>query len=391
MPTPQGPLHVITGATGFVGSAIVVELLNRSTADIVGIVRAADDAEATNRLRQVLHPLVEGYGLERSLHDAIERRVTAVAGDISAPLSGVSPERLVGNRTGGIEFWHCAASLKFQDRHGAEIDRTNIDGTGNVLGLAQVAGCRRFNAVSTAYVAGARSGPIPAAVAKVGGQNNRYEASKIAAEQLVLASALPARILRPGIVIGHSVTRHCTSGDGMYGLLRSLVKYRRALDRAHQGLGAEHRTELVADPGGSLGLVPIDHVAADAVGLSLADADPGFYHLTNPTPPLVGAALTLGFAVTGLARPRFVADPDTLNSIDRKLHQRLEFYSSYLVNPKTFDRSSVEAVLGSAVSPGAALTSAELRAMTRWYLEANFDDAYHHEDDRSSCVVGADG
>ncbi|MGI8731301.1 MAG: SDR family oxidoreductase, partial [Solirubrobacteraceae bacterium] len=44
-----GPI-LLTGATGFLGMEVLVRLLERSDRDVVAIVRAADDAEAEERM-----------------------------------------------------------------------------------------------------------------------------------------------------------------------------------------------------------------------------------------------------------------------------------------------------------------------------------------------------
>lgn len=362
--------NILTGATGFVGSAVALELLSRTKDAIIGIVRAVDDDAATARLRTTLHELIGGYNLDEQLHDAVEHRVSALAGDVTLERCGVNT-LAINQFKGAVEFWHCAASLKFQDRHRAEIETTNVNGTANVLALAGCVSAHRFNSVSTAYVAGSRAGLIPAEPARSGQENNLYERSKIAAEQLVMKSGLTYRILRPGVVIGHSATRHTTSDDGMYGFLRNLIKYARVLDRTRIGLASDHEASLVASPKGNLDLVPVDHVAADAVGLASADAPQGIYHLTNPNSTEIKEVLDVCFDTAGFPPPRCVEQPDGLCAVDRKLYERMSFYNSYLVNPKTFDRSTVEAVLGHRAMAGKMLDRNELESLCAWYVDYN--------------------
>lgn len=357
--------HAVTGATGFVGSAVVLELLARTDQPIVGIVRPNEGLTPTERLHGVLLPLVEGYGLPATTADAIKARVTAVPGDITSPACGVSePASLAG-----ADFWHCAASLQYQDRHRKVIERSNVGGTANALDLASITRCRRFNMISTAYVAGSRSGviaPIPGDPRLV---NNLYERSKLTAENLVRASGLDWRILRPGVVIGHAETSHTISSDGLYGFLRSLGKFRRVLERTQPGLVDRLQVRIVANGDGLLDLVPVDHVAADAVGLHLADAPEGHYHLTNPTPPTIGDTLGTAFDRAGMQQPILVEDTSELTSVDAKLHDRIDFYSSYIVNPKFFDRTSVTDVLGDEAHRGIELGRDELARFCDRYLD----------------------
>lgn len=357
--------HVVTGATGFVGSAIVLELLARTENDeVVGIVRVGNGQNPTQRLRQILHPLVDGYGLPKSLVDAIDRRVTAVAGDLEQRHCGVAVQV-----PGRVEFWHSAASLHYQDRHRKQIERTNVGGTKNALDLANELDTECFNMVSTAYVAGSQRGLIEAEGAGVENVNNLYERSKVEAERAVTASDINYRVLRPGVVVGHSKTRHTTSTDGLYGFVRSLAKFGRILERSQPGLSQRLALTLVTEPQGTIDLVPIDHVAREAVALWQSGAPPDYYHLTNPTPPRIGDTVDAAFKAAGLRVPRQVDDRDLQNETDLKLQTRVDFYASYLNNPKRFDRSNVFQILGEAAEKGFLMDSAVLDSFCEWYVE----------------------
>jgi len=357
--------HVITGATGFVGSCIVLELLRNTHANIVGVVRATPDLSPTSRLRNILSGLVADYNLQQSLHRDITERVTALPGDLELELCGIEDFEALK----GAEFWHSAASLQYQDRHKEQIERTNIGGTANALALAKAIECRVFNSISTAYVAGRQRGHMKAVISNPAFVNNHYERSKIAAEALVTSSGLPYRIMRPGVVVGHSKTYTTTSTDGIYGLIRNLAKYRGTLDRTQSGLSNRRPITMVADSAGSIDLVPVDHVARDAVGLSIADAPQDHYHLTNPKAPKLCDVIAECCYCVGLTTPVFVSSDRELDPLDRKLHRRLEFYNSYMINPKSFDRTTVNNVLGESASPGFALDTHRLRSIYHSYLD----------------------
>jgi nucleoside-diphosphate-sugar epimerase len=356
---------MVTGATGFVGSAIILELLVRSEVRIIGIVRGQPGQSPTERLQQTLHTLVDAYAYGHETHRLVAERVSAWAGDVWEPRCGVT-ERGAGRVT---EFWHCAASLQYMDRYKTLIERTNVEGTRHALELARFVDAGCINMVSTAYVVGDRRGhlhPEPGDHARV---NNHYEHSKVSAERIVQESGLPVRIMRPGIVVGHSRTRHALNYNGMYGFLRGLMKFRGALERTQPGLSEQLQVKVRADAEGLIGLVPVDSVAEDCVGLSLCNAPPGIYHVTNGTPPSVSDAIETCFRVAGLCSPMLVRDSEELGALDHKLQKRIDFYRSYIVNPKHFDRSATDRLLGASAGTGCALPVARLTSFCTWYRD----------------------
>ena len=359
--------HVVTGGTGFVGSALILELLRKTDGFVTAVVRPKIGQSPSERLHQTLNDLIDGYDLPVSLYDDVATRVRAIEGDIEQENCGVEIAKVV--ELFGAEFWHCAASLQYQDRHRVQIEKTNVTGTANVLHLAKQACSPLFNMISTAYVAGSRTGDIPADAPDIAYANNCYERSKIMAEQRVLDSGITARIMRPSVVIGHSKTYHSISADGMYGFIRNLTKFRNALERTQLGLSQTLEVSIEVDAEGCIDLVPVDAVVEDAVGLSNAGAARGYYHLTNSTPPNIGNVMNDCFVLSGLPAPKPVRDRSEMTEIDLKLQKRIDFYSSYIVNPKRFDRSSVEAVLGASTRPGCDVEGVEFERYCTWFLD----------------------
>lgn len=158
---------LLTGFTGNVGPEIARQL---SPHRVLALVR--DVASA---------PHVDG--------------VDVVAGSLESLPATIQPELEA--------IIHCAASVVFKAPL-AELRRVNVEGTANLLAFAR--GCRRlrrFIHVSTTCVCGDQTGDIPEApLAEKPQFVNPYEQSKWEAEQLVLASGLPAEIARLAIVAG---------------------------------------------------------------------------------------------------------------------------------------------------------------------------------------------
>lgn len=288
-----------------------------------------------------------------------------MAGDVTASLCGTTgtlPKRV-------DQFWHCAASLQYEDRYKQEIYATNLTGTLNALELARrlnVSDC--FNYVSTAYVAGRRTGLIREQVAEAC-PNNHYEASKIGAEATVVrTSDFPTRVLRPGVVIGHSRTLGvANSFTGLYGFTRKLVQFKAAMARLQDGLLSREPVQVCVDMNTRVNLVPIDIVARQAVRIALSASREKIFHLTNATPPTVSELLFSIFEECNV-KLALVESRKHFSWIDQKFDQGIEFYCSYLVGPKIFDRAHTNGVEENAVESSFGLDSLRLRSYVRWYL-----------------------
>ncbi|MBI4237618.1 MAG: SDR family oxidoreductase [Deltaproteobacteria bacterium] len=156
----------------------------------------------------------------------------------------------------------------------------NVFGTANVLDF--LAGCsqlRRFNYISTCYVAGTAAGEILEDALPTAPQfRNAYEATKYEAEQLVRArmAQLPTTIFRPAVVVGDSASGETQKFDGPYVLMVFLRKIHRLL-WALPNLGL---------PTSSFNAVPVDFVGRVIGAAGFDDASDGqTLHLADPEPP----------------------------------------------------------------------------------------------------------
>jgi thioester reductase-like protein len=255
-----GDVVLLTGATGFVGMAVLTRLLERTERRIYVLVRAGSQAEADARLDGVLGSLFDAPGRHRG-------RVEAVCGDLTAP--GL---RLGGEReriTEGVsEIIHAAASVAFDLPLGAS-RAINLEGTRRVLELAEECAARgsgldRLTYVSTAYVAGERRGAALESELAVGQRfRNAYEQSKHESELLVrsFGERLPITIVRPSIVVGERGTGWTTSFNVIYGPLRAFA--------AGTYPVVPGRRRAVLD------IVTVDHVADAILALGASSAAAG--------------------------------------------------------------------------------------------------------------------
>jgi thioester reductase-like protein len=353
--------HFVTGATGFLGAILVLELLRRTDGDIVALVRPGD-LGAVERFHQSIHHAAKLYEATDVLAELGRCRV--VAGDVVEPDCGIREP--IGVRISQV--WHAAASLQFENRHVDTIRATNVEGTRRVLALAGQLGAGMFNYISTAYVAGRSTGSIPEVQSRGNATNNHYEQSKIDAETLVASWANGrVRIFRPSIVVGHSRTLGATSFTGCYGFFRQLLQFHGMLERTQKGLLARSPVRMRVDPDGDLNLVPVDAVVQEAVAIALQDAWEGVFHLTHPFPWKTGAMVRTMFDLLGMHQPIFVDRRDDFSWLDQELDKRMDFYGSYIVGHKHFERVRTEAALREGER--FAYTHVPLAALCQWYRQ----------------------
>ena len=238
---------------------------------------------------------------------------------------------------------HCAATVRF-DLAEAEYRATNVDGTAAMLALAARGDLPMLH-VSTAYVCGTRDGVIREDDAlPVEGFANGYEASKAAAEALVMAASPRHVVARPSIVVGDSATGAIRSFDTIYAAFKLIAQGR--------------IRSMPASADATLDFVPIDHVAAGLVALAerMEHVAGGRFHLVSGTPVPVA-----DWVAAIAAYPQFTApaltdpaafDPAALPPLERRLFARVAgLYASYFQRSPVFDDSAFSAATGLSCPP----------------------------------------
>ena len=156
--------------------------------------------------------------------------------------------------------------------------RVNVEGTRQVNELVKkMPQLRRYNYVSTCYVAGRRTGEIlETELEHDAGFRNFYEETKYLAEMEVekLKDELPVTIFRPSVVVGDSRTGETAKYDGIYYVILYLRKLPALLRLVNVG------NKLVR-----LNLVPVDFVVEGLATLSKDEAAKGkTIALADPNP-----------------------------------------------------------------------------------------------------------
>lgn len=240
---------LLTGATGFLGAQVVRRILRDTDHTVVALVRARDAEEARQRLERSWREWPESVR-------EIGGRVEPLVGDLTLPGMGLASEAWTELSHRVTHVVHSAAELRF-DGELAEMRRINVQGVAHLLEFAHAAnrhhGLARYAHVSTAYVAGGRTGEVAEGdLTDEHGFANTYEQTKYEGELLVRGamSSFPVSIFRPGMVVGDSRTGEIRRFNTVYVPLRMYLSGRLRL--------VPSRSDLRAN------MVPVDYVA-DAI------------------------------------------------------------------------------------------------------------------------------
>ncbi|WP_408099280.1 non-ribosomal peptide synthetase [Bacillus mycoides] len=214
----------LTGATGYLGSHILYELLKDTTVHIYCLVRPTQDIQ-----QRIVNTLTNYF---KNIKKEWLQRITAVPGDLGAENLGMSEEEFKVIRSKVDTVIHCGADVRhFGDV--AQFENVNVQGTGRMLALTEEGAT--FHFVSTIGI------PIELAVdqwdiyEKTGDFNydvvleNVYSNSKLQAENLVreaIKDGVRGNIYRAGNLACHSKTgrfQQNIEGNAFYRLIKAML------------------------------------------------------------------------------------------------------------------------------------------------------------------------
>ncbi|MER5537572.1 thioester reductase domain-containing protein [Streptomyces mirabilis] len=225
-PEPLPPRRILlTGATGFLGSHMLLDLLRHSDAHVYCLVRAADEEAALGRLGEAL----KRYELPWS--SEVRRRVTVLPGDIRRPHLGLSDElwatltheldSVVGVAA-AVDFLRGYQSLRQSNVIGS-LTLAELAATGRPKPLHHISSIAVFNEVG--ITAMGEDDPLAHVDRLVAG----YDQTKWAAEVALRRArdhGLIVTALRPGGIGGHTRTGAYNPQDLSSGLLSAFGRFR---------------------------------------------------------------------------------------------------------------------------------------------------------------------
>ncbi|MGX2992839.1 thioester reductase domain-containing protein [Streptomyces sp. JNUCC 64] len=225
-PVRSAPRRVLlTGATGFLGGHLLLDLLRHGDAHVVCLVRGEDDKAAEERLARSLATFDLPWTGE------LRRRITVLAGDIREPRLGLT-ERLWDELAHDLDaIVNVAAAVDFL-RGYPSLRSTNVLGPLTLAELAMTGPPKPLHHVSSIAVfneIGIASMGEDDPVAHIDGLVAGYDKSKWAAEAVLRRArerGLTVTLLRPGGIAGHTQTGAYNPQDLSCGFNAAFYRYR---------------------------------------------------------------------------------------------------------------------------------------------------------------------
>jgi nucleoside-diphosphate-sugar epimerase len=218
-----GRTILLTGASGALGPHLLAELLRCEESDqIFALLRpGAGWASRVERLRTVVGEMTAETAYPPDFLD----RLHLVAADICRDDLGLDGRNRTWLSTNVDVVIHAAANTRFAVPL-SELRDVNVDGTRHVLEFARrCSHLEQLIFVSTACVAGTRSGPIAERLERIPPEFvNPYEQTKWEAERLTAAACLPTRIARLSTCIGGERTGYVHRFGAIHQSIRWLVR-----------------------------------------------------------------------------------------------------------------------------------------------------------------------
>jgi len=356
-------IHLITGATGFVGKYLVNSLLEKRE-NVWIIVRQLDNVYSQKRAEVIFKDNILKW----------PKTFRIIVGDIMIEGLGINDSIVNGLKDNEVVFWHLAANLSFASENRASVQKTNFIGTVNVVKFVNKT-AKKFVHMSTAYVCGNATSFKEDELFKGQKFRNHYEKSKFEAEKYVHENCKPPFIIfRPSIIIGDAYqgkAEGCTFGYYRYTFMFYFLK-KQIIKALHKNgivafclrlLGTKHNQEngLLKTPwliipcpkNGIVDMVTVDYVIESMIKLYEQNLCGTAIHLTHHNPPahhfiLYSIIYDMGFRNMKLIPvPTWIfrAMSSSLYFLAvpiRKYIKSVMWYMPYMTKACYFDRSIIE-------------------------------------------------
>lgn len=265
-PMATAPGILLTGATGFLGSRILTELLAQTDVPIYCPVRARNDAAAYQRI-------LDAFACNGIEKPADTTRIRAFVAEITEDQFGMAADDYDALNQNIGSVYHCAAVVNMVSGYDA-LRKANITATGNVLRFALTGARKPLHCASTLSVfvgSDQNTGVLleTDCLQNIQTLYGGYAQTKFGAEWMLLQipeDILPISHYRFGLLTGDTKNGIGACRDFLAMFAKGIAKL--------GYIPAEHREALRID------ITPVDYAAKAVAHLAL-QAPAGIYHIAN--------------------------------------------------------------------------------------------------------------
>jgi nucleoside-diphosphate-sugar epimerase len=351
---------LVTGATGFLGSHLAAHIL-RDGYSVVWLVRPKKELSAEQRVSRLLDWFEIG--------PQFRKNVRVVDGEVTKPNFGLNSKAYADLLAEVDEIIHCASDTSFSERKRKAVEQVNVEGLKNVLDFAERSRCLFFHHLSTAYVAGRRTGVCPEELASPAAFTNVYEETKCRSEKLAdercRRAGIRLSIYRPSIVYGDAKTGKSLLFNALYYPVRTVLFLRDVFAADMRERGGRRAAEMgvrledggwtylpirmEVQNGGGLDLVPVDFFVRAFTSVMDEALDGGIFHLVCGRPKKIAEIIDYGqrlFRIRGVevCLKRDLARAPR-NGLEALLDDYLQAYQPYLQDERLFGVDRVGPIL----------------------------------------------
>jgi nucleoside-diphosphate-sugar epimerase len=348
------PVIALTGATGFLGSHLMADLVTKGYNLII-----FGRPSKNESLQERIFKLLNWFGAEN-----LSEQVTCIDTDLSQDYLGISNNEYSRLCSLVDSVIHCASDTSFSESKREKVMASNINNLKGVLEFSKNAHVYFFHYISTAYVAGSGATYCKETISSVKTFTNVYEESKAAAENIISEfcdkNLIPLSIIRPSIVYGDSQTGRSLKFNALYFPVRSAQTIRDIYlnDIMNNGGLKAFKNGIFIDKEGYLflplkiylpvegdiNIIPVDYFVSTTIKIIEDGFINGIYHITNPcrtTMKTVARYYEKLMKVRGIEIIYGPMPNDLVRNPAEELFDRfIEPYRPYLSDNREFERTN---------------------------------------------------
>ncbi|QIA08001.1 SDR family oxidoreductase [Draconibacterium halophilum] len=335
---------VINGANGYVASNFINELLLEKH-QVVALARSNQKYTAEERVKAAVTDMNNGKQVDFTnleVHDysLFEENFALQDSELKTIFGG------------NIDYFHFAASLKFDIKSKEEIFGTNLQGVTNSINTFQKFSAKqsRFFFVSTAYSCGRIEVSFKEKFyenAEIDAFRNYYEQSKRYAENVIKDyidnKGLNACILRLSQVVGNNKTGVTKTDYGIFDFSKRVQKLAKKYPNSV--------IRLKVDPNSTQNLLPIDTAVTYLMSAVKAEQVPEILNLIAKSSvknkDLLGSISEL---LPISLVPDMTLEKEQMNSLERIMAIGMSFTGAYIDTNIIFDTTNLDSIVEQDIS-----------------------------------------